>query len=169
VSLFSILFVAKTVTRAISGCCRHENLSGAIGPRRHEALGLQELVAPSIRTSSSLPRALPALTCGISATIPACNCVLVRHKRAAFLVILSISLESLGELAHGLRYPASVKPPQACGIIIIPSLAYMEWAYFDARTFGWSRRPIVELVIPSTIDDTPSPRGQSGPGHPRES
>jgi phytoene dehydrogenase-like protein len=42
----------------------------------------------------------------------------------------------------------------ASGIIIAPSLAYMERAYFDARSFGWSRRPIVELVIPSTIDDT---------------
>ncbi len=26
--------------------------------------------------------------------------------------------------------------------------------------FGWSRRPIVELVIPSTLDDTLAPRGQ---------
>jgi phytoene dehydrogenase-like protein len=48
----------------------------------------------------------------------------------------------------------------AAGIIIAPSLAYMEQAYFDARTFGWSRRPIVELVIPSTLDDTLAPRGQ---------
>jgi phytoene dehydrogenase-like protein len=32
----------------------------------------------------------------------------------------------------------------ASGIIIAPSLAYMEQAYFDARTFGWSRRPIID-------------------------
>jgi phytoene dehydrogenase-like protein len=48
----------------------------------------------------------------------------------------------------------------ASGIIIAPSLAYMEQAYFDARSLGWSRRPIVELVIPSTLDDTLAPRGQ---------
>jgi phytoene dehydrogenase-like protein len=48
----------------------------------------------------------------------------------------------------------------ASGIIIAPSLAYMEQAYFDARSFGWSRRPVVELVIPSTIDDSLAPRGQ---------
>ncbi len=48
----------------------------------------------------------------------------------------------------------------ASGIIIAPSLAYMERAYFDARLFGWSRRPIVELVIPSTLDGTLAPRGQ---------
>jgi phytoene dehydrogenase-like protein len=48
----------------------------------------------------------------------------------------------------------------ASGIIIAPSLAYMEQAWFDARSFGWSRRPIVELVIPSTLDDTLAPRGR---------
>jgi len=44
------------------------------------------------------------------------------------------------------------------GIIIAPTLAYMERAYFDARTHGWSRAPIIELVIPSTLDDTLAPR-----------
>jgi phytoene dehydrogenase-like protein len=48
----------------------------------------------------------------------------------------------------------------ASGIIIAPSLAYMEQAYFDARTLGWSRRPVIELVIPSTLDDSLAPRGQ---------
>jgi phytoene dehydrogenase-like protein len=48
----------------------------------------------------------------------------------------------------------------ASGIIIAPSLDYMERAYFDARSFGWSRRPIVELVIPSTIDGSLAPRGR---------
>jgi phytoene dehydrogenase-like protein len=46
------------------------------------------------------------------------------------------------------------------GIILAPTLAYMERAYFDARLQGWSKQPIVELVIPSTIDDTLAPRGQ---------
>jgi phytoene dehydrogenase-like protein len=35
-----------------------------------------------------------------------------------------------------------------------PSLAYMEQAYFDAKTSGWSRAPIVEILIPSRVDDT---------------
>jgi len=46
------------------------------------------------------------------------------------------------------------------GIIMAPTLAYMERAYFDARTHGWSRAPIIELVIPSTLDDTLAPRGK---------
>ena len=46
------------------------------------------------------------------------------------------------------------------GIIIAPSLKYMEDAYFDARRHGWSKAPIVEVLIPSTLDDTLAPKGQ---------
>jgi phytoene dehydrogenase-like protein len=46
------------------------------------------------------------------------------------------------------------------GIIIAPTLSYMEQAYFDARSSGWSRKPIVEVVIPSTLDDSLAPPGQ---------
>jgi phytoene dehydrogenase-like protein len=46
------------------------------------------------------------------------------------------------------------------GIIMAPSLAYMEQAYFDARTYGCSRAPVVELLIPSTVDDSLAPAGQ---------
>jgi phytoene dehydrogenase-like protein len=45
------------------------------------------------------------------------------------------------------------------GIIIGPSLAYMDRAYCDARLYGWSREPIVEMVIPSTLDDGLAPQG----------
>ncbi|MBX3515182.1 MAG: NAD(P)/FAD-dependent oxidoreductase [Xanthobacteraceae bacterium] len=46
------------------------------------------------------------------------------------------------------------------GIIMAPSLRYMEQAYFDARTHGWSKSPIVEMVISSTLDDTLAPEGK---------
>ena len=46
------------------------------------------------------------------------------------------------------------------GIVIAPTLSYMEQAYFDARTSGWSRQPIIELLIPSTLDTSLAPRGQ---------
>jgi phytoene dehydrogenase-like protein len=46
------------------------------------------------------------------------------------------------------------------GIVIAPSLAYMERAYFDARTDGSAREPIVEMLIPSTVDTTLAPPGK---------
>ncbi|MEM6818307.1 MAG: NAD(P)/FAD-dependent oxidoreductase [Pseudomonadota bacterium] len=46
------------------------------------------------------------------------------------------------------------------GIIIAPSLDYMDAAYRDARQFGCSREPVVEMLIPSTLDDSLAPPGQ---------
>ncbi|HSV25573.1 MAG TPA: NAD(P)/FAD-dependent oxidoreductase, partial [Xanthobacteraceae bacterium] len=43
------------------------------------------------------------------------------------------------------------------GIILAPSLAYMDQAYCDCVSSGWSRKPIVEMVIPSTLDDSLAP------------
>jgi phytoene dehydrogenase-like protein len=61
--------------------------------------------------------------------------------------------------------PRFVAKPEAgdhltAGIIIAPSLAYMDRAFADARTHGWSREPIVEMLLPSTLDDTLAPPGQ---------
>jgi phytoene dehydrogenase-like protein len=46
------------------------------------------------------------------------------------------------------------------GIIMAPSLAYKEDAYIDARRLGWSKRPVIEMLIPSTLDDSLAPAGQ---------
>jgi phytoene dehydrogenase-like protein len=46
------------------------------------------------------------------------------------------------------------------GIILGPSLGYMDRAWLDARAHGWSREPVVEVLIPSTLDDTLAPAGQ---------
>jgi phytoene dehydrogenase-like protein len=43
------------------------------------------------------------------------------------------------------------------GIIIGPSLGYMDRAWHDARAHGWSREPVIEVLIPSTLDDTLCP------------
>ena len=54
----------------------------------------------------------------------------------------------------------TMAPHHGSGIIIAPSLRYMERAYHDARADGWSRAPIVEVVIPSTLDASLAPAGQ---------
>ncbi|NIJ18292.1 FAD-dependent oxidoreductase [Sphingobium vermicomposti] len=45
------------------------------------------------------------------------------------------------------------------GIIIAPTLDYMDRAFTDARREGWSRAPIVEMLVPSTVDDSLAPPG----------
>ncbi|HEX7711588.1 MAG TPA: NAD(P)/FAD-dependent oxidoreductase [Sphingomonadaceae bacterium] len=46
------------------------------------------------------------------------------------------------------------------GIIMAPSLDYMDRAYRDARAQGFSQRPVVEMLIPSLVDDSLAPPGR---------
>ena len=50
-------------------------------------------------------------------------------------------------------------PHHGSGIIMAPTLDYMDRAYLDAKAEGISRAPIVEMLIPSTLDDSLAPRG----------
>jgi phytoene dehydrogenase-like protein len=60
------------------------------------------------------------------------------------------------------RFTALPQPGDhhTAGIIIAPSLAYMDRAHAQARLNGWSAQPIVEMLIPSTLDDSLAPPGQ---------
>src|SRR5271169_3672178 len=56
---------------------------------------------------------------------------------------------ALSELPDFLTLPGrAVAEHHTAGIIMAPSLAYMEQAYLDAKSGGWSKRPIVEMLIP---------------------
>jgi phytoene dehydrogenase-like protein len=46
------------------------------------------------------------------------------------------------------------------GIVVGPTVDYLERAYLDARAHGWSQQPVVEMLIPSTIDPTLAPAGR---------
>ena len=48
------------------------------------------------------------------------------------------------------------------GIIMAPSLDYMHRAWLDAEVSGWAREPIIEMLIPSTLDPTLAPKGRAG-------
>jgi phytoene dehydrogenase-like protein len=68
---------------------------------------------------------------------------------------------ALGELPSFTALPGrEAAEHHGSGIVIAPSLAYMERAFFDARLNGWSAEPIVEMLIPSTLDDTLAPQGR---------
>ena len=50
-------------------------------------------------------------------------------------------------------------PHHSTGIIMAPTLAYMDRAYLDAKAEGIAQAPIVEMLIPSTLDDSLAPKG----------
>ena len=65
---------------------------------------------------------------------------------------------ALSELPQFACLPAAGLHHQS-GIIMAPSLAYMERAWFDARSGDMAARPIVEMLIPSMVDGTLAPPG----------
>jgi len=68
---------------------------------------------------------------------------------------------ALSELPDLTAIPGvNVQDHHGSGIIFAPSIRYMEQAYYDAMTVGFSKRPIVEMLIPSTMDDTLAPPGK---------
>jgi len=68
---------------------------------------------------------------------------------------------ALAELPDFRALPGrAVAEHHTAGIIMAPSLAYMEQAYLNAKAGGWSKQPIVEMLIPSTLDDSLAPKGE---------
>ncbi|MGH8128843.1 MAG: phytoene desaturase family protein, partial [Gammaproteobacteria bacterium] len=66
---------------------------------------------------------------------------------------------ALSELPDFTALPGN-GPHLGAGIIMAPSLDYMDRAYLDARAHGHSKEPIVEMLVPSTLDDSLAPAGQ---------
>lgn len=68
---------------------------------------------------------------------------------------------ALSELPDFSVLPGSaVAEHHTCGIIISPTLDYMDRAFTDAKARGWSDEPIVEMKLPTSIDDSLAPQGQ---------
>ena len=74
---------------------------------------------------------------------------------------MNVALSSLPDFTAlpGAHDGTQHEPHHESGIVMAPSLAYMEDAWIDARREGWSREPIVEMLIPSTVDHTLAPNG----------
>ncbi len=68
---------------------------------------------------------------------------------------------ALSELPDFTVLPGKEKAEHhTAGIIIAPGMDYMDQAFIDAQQHGWSKRPIVEMKLPSTVDDSLAPPGQ---------
>ncbi len=67
---------------------------------------------------------------------------------------------ALSELPDFTVLPGKEKAEHhTAGIIIAPTLGYMDKAFTDAKAKGWSDAPIVEMKLPTSVDDTLAPPG----------
>lgn len=69
---------------------------------------------------------------------------------------MNVALSELPKFNHA---PAN-QDYLTSGIIIAPALSYMDRAWRSACDNGWSDEPIIEMLIPSTLDETLAPKGQ---------
>lgn len=71
---------------------------------------------------------------------------------------MNVALSELPDFAC--RPGRELQPHHGSGIVIGPTVDYLERAYLDAKSDGWSRQPVVEMLIPSTIDGSLAPPGR---------
>ena len=79
-----------------------------------------------------------------------------RFKTGSGVLRMNVALSELPDFC-GLG--TTQQTHHGAGIILAPSLDYMHQAYEDARRTGMSRSPVVEILIPSTLDDSLAPKG----------
>ncbi len=70
---------------------------------------------------------------------------------------VNVALAELPDFAC--RPGTAPAPHHAAGILFGPSLRAMDQAWQDARAGGYARRPIVEMLVPSVVDDSLAPPG----------
>jgi phytoene dehydrogenase-like protein len=112
-------------------------------------------VAARCVVSNANPRALPALLPDAPA---AWKPAFEGFQCESATLRMNVALSELPDFtcAPGTQ----MQPHHQSGIIMAPSLAYMDRAHASAREHGWSSEPIVEMLIPSTVDDSLAPKGR---------
>jgi len=80
-----------------------------------------------------------------------------RYRCGSGVLRINVALAELPDFSclPGTRAQAH----HASGIVFAPSLAYMDRAWRDAEAQGLAAAPIVEMLIPSIVDDTLAPKG----------
>ena len=80
-----------------------------------------------------------------------------RYKCGSGTLRINVALSALPDFAASPG--AQAQPHHASGIVFAPSLAYMDRAWLDAESAGHAAQPIVEMLIPSVVDDSLAPAG----------
>ena len=86
-----------------------------------------------------------------------------RYRCGSATFRINVALAELPRFTAAMRTPA---PPGVdgqhhlgSGIILAPSLTYMDHAFAEARLQGYSGAPVIEMLIPSTLDASLAPPG----------
>jgi len=79
------------------------------------------------------------------------------YKNGSGTLRMNVALRDLPDFTCLKNQKRATEDHLTSGIIIGPTVDYLDQAYKDAEELGWSREPIVEMLIPSTLDDSLAP------------
>jgi phytoene dehydrogenase-like protein len=85
------------------------------------------------------------------------NEAIARYKCGSGTFRVNVALAELPSFSA--RPGTDPQPHHASGILFAPSLKAMDNAWHEAVAQGYSRTPIVEMLIPSVVDETLAPSG----------
>jgi phytoene dehydrogenase-like protein len=85
------------------------------------------------------------------------NEAMQRYKCGSGTFRMNVALRELPDFS---ALPGTqAQPHHASGIVFAPSLAYMNAAWLSAEAQGYAAQPIVEMLVPSVVDETLAPAG----------
>jgi phytoene dehydrogenase-like protein len=117
-----------------------------------------EEIQATIIASNISPKLLFRDFIGADAVTPSTRARFTNIKTGSGTFRMNVALS---ELPNFTCRPGTVQADHhGSGIVIGPSIDYLDRAFLDARVHGWSLKPVVEMLIPSTLDDTLAPPGQ---------
>ena len=82
------------------------------------------------------------------------------YKNGSGTFRMNVALDKLPEFTCLSNQIRSNSDYLTGGIIIAPTCEYIDKAYLDSKQNGWSKEPIVEMLIPTTLDKTLAPKGK---------
>ena len=154
------------ITGAMAACCRERGVEIRTGTavaevltEKGRAVGVVTEAGETIRARAVVSNLHPQLLFSKvdPGVVPADFAErIARYRSGSGTFRMNVALSELP------RFAVLPEPGDhlTAGIIIAPTLDYMDRAYTDARAHGWSREPIVEMLIPSTLDDSLAPAGR---------
>ena len=85
---------------------------------------------------------------------------MTHYKNGSGTFRMNVALDKLPEFTCLKTQTRASADHLTGGIVIGPSMDYLDQAHRDAKMLGWSKAPIVEMLIPSTLDASLAPKGQ---------
>ncbi len=82
------------------------------------------------------------------------------YKNGSGTFRMNVALSELPNFTCLQRQTRATENHLTGGIVVAPTCEYIDKAYRDSKEHGWSKAPIVEMLIPSTLDTTLAPQGQ---------